>query len=119
MILFGKNTMKYSPRYVIYLAIIKYLREEQIACFNYELQHTSIRETQQFLNIVERYFDTDLFKNKPLVWQDIWLYYYLKRDEKSTFCKKGLVQQYEKEIILPKNIAFKEMYDSYMILGLG
>ena len=99
--------MKYSPRYVIYLAIIKYLREEQIACFNYELQHTSIRETQQFLNIVERYFDTDLFKNKPLVWQDIWLYYYLKRDEKSTFCKKGLVQQYEKEIILQKNIAFK------------
>ncbi len=118
MIFFGKNAMKYNPRYIIYLGIIKYLRDDQIACLNYELQHTKIDNTQQFLDVAERYFDTDIFKNKPLVWQDIWLYYYLKRDEKSTYCKKGLVKKYEKEIILPKNIAFKEMYDCYKLLGL-
>jgi hypothetical protein len=119
MILFGKNTMKYSPRYVIYLAIIKYLRKDQIACFNYELKHTKINESQEFLKVVDHYFDIDLFKNKPLIWQDIWLYYYLQKDFTSNFGKKGLVMQYEKEVILPKNIAFNEMYESYMILGLG
>lgn len=116
--LFRKTRLKYSPRYVIYLAVTRYLKEEQIACLNYDLKHSKISQTTQFLTIVERYFDIEHFKNRPIIWQDIWLYYYLKHELKSKLMKKGFIKQYEKEIIEPKNIAFGELFDSYKILGL-
>jgi hypothetical protein len=46
--LFRKNRLKYSPRYVIYLAVTRYLKEEQIACLNYDLKHSKISQTTQF-----------------------------------------------------------------------
>ncbi len=116
--LFRKNRLKYSPRYVIYLAVTRYLKEEQIACLNYDLKHSKISQTTQFLTIVERYFDIEHFKDRPIIWQDIWLYYYLKHELKSKLMKKGFIKQYEKEIIEPKNIAFGELFDSYKMLGL-
>ena len=65
-------------------------------------------------------FETDIehFKDRPIIWQDIWLYYYLKHELKSKLMKKGFIKQYEKEIIEPKNIAFGELFDSYKILVL-
>ena len=111
--------MKYSPRYVIYLAIINYLRKDQIACFNYELQHTEIDKSQQFLAVVDHYFDINLFKNNPRVRQDVWIHDYLQQGFTSAFTKKGLLAKYGQEVLLPKNIAFNEMYDSYLILGLA
>ncbi len=118
MNLFKKTRMKYSPRYVIYLAITNYLKEDEIACLNYDLRHSKIDKTHQFLTIVDRYFDIEHFKNRPIIWQDVWLYNYLKNELKSTLIKKGLIKQYEKEIIQPKNIAFEKVFDSYRILGI-
>ena len=110
--------MKYDPRYIIYLAVIRYLTAEQIACLNYDLMHSEIHQNHQFLAIVERYFDLEMFRERPCVWQDVGLYYYLKYEGKSRFSKKGYIKKYEVEVILPKNIAFREVYDSYLLLGV-
>ena len=118
MLFFRKNKMKYNPRYVIYLAIQKYLKPKEIACLNYDLKHSKIHHTHQFLAIVERYFDIETFRENPCIHQDVGLYYYLKHDAKSTLVKKGYIVQYEKEVILQKGLSFDDVYNGYLILGI-
>lgn len=118
MQLFRRYKMKYDPRYIIYIAVTNYLTADQIACLNYDLMHSEIHQKQQFLSVIDRYFDLEIFKERPYVWQDIGLFYYLKYEGKSNFSKKGYIKKYEVEVILPKNIAFREVYESYLMLGV-
>jgi len=119
MSLFKKSRMKYSPRYVIYLAVTKYLKKEQIACLNYDLEHSQVKKTAHFLKVVERYFDIEILKDRPIIWQDVWLYYHLKHELKSILSNTEWIQKYEKEIIEPKNIAFNDVFSSYQLLGIA
>lgn len=110
--------MKYAPRYVVYLAITKYLKPDQLACLNYDLKHSKIHHAYQFLGVVERYFDIETFREKPSIHQDVGLYYYLKHEVKSLFVPKGYICQYEKEVILTRDMTFDEVYKGYLILGI-
>lgn len=118
MQIFRRYKMKYAPRYIIYLAVTKYLTVEQISCLNYDLKHSDIRQNHQFLAIIERYFDIETFKERPCIWQDVGLYYYIKHEAKPNFAKRGYIKKYEVEVILPKKIAFKDVYDGYLMLGV-
>ena len=110
--------MKYAPRYIVYLAITNYLNPKEIACLNYDLHHSKINHTHQFLSIVDRYFDIETFKIKPCIHQDVGLYYYLKHEAKSAFVKKGYIIQYEREVILTREMTFEEVYNGYLMLGI-
>jgi len=49
-------------------------------------------------------------KDKPYIWQDIWIYNYFKYDyEGSKFARKGLLARYEREIVLPSEKYYKEL----------
>ena len=61
------------------------------------------KQDLKFLSIIKRHFDFELMKNESLIWQDIWIYDYLKFDyDDHKFARSGLIAKFEKEIILPQ-----------------
>jgi len=91
--------MKYSNRFVIYYAAIHYLKEEELTIFNETIKIQFIRTNLQFLKILYKFLDIELFKTKPHVWQDIWVYNHIKYEKLSK--KSKLLKQYETEVLIP------------------
>jgi hypothetical protein len=94
--------MTYTPRFIIYLAVINYLSEEQIEKLKKELGESNLKQDRRFLTIIKKHFDIEQLKDKPFIWQDIWLYNYLHYEIKSRLPRKGLIAKYEREIIIPQ-----------------
>ncbi|MBC7915395.1 MAG: hypothetical protein H7Y07_14880 [Pyrinomonadaceae bacterium] len=102
--------LKYSPKFIIYLCICNYLNEEQVQALRNELSQKKLRYDKDFLRVIKRYIDLELLREKPIIWQDIWVYNYLIYDAtKSKFPRKGLIVKYEKEIISPQKIIMDEV----------
>ena len=94
--------MTYSPRFIIYLAVINYLDEEKVTSLKKDLGESNLKQDRRFLSIIRKHFDFEQFKDKSYIWQDIWLYNYLQYEIKSKLHRKGLVAKYKREIILPQ-----------------
>ncbi|MFZ4413810.1 MAG: hypothetical protein ACOYOV_12060 [Bacteroidales bacterium] len=109
--------MIYTPRFIIFSAVINYLSEEQIVKLKNDLGKSDLKQDRRFLSIIKKHFDTNLLKDKSYIWQDIWLYNYLKYDVKSRFPRKGVIAKYEKEITIPFVKITKEVYDIIGILN--
>jgi hypothetical protein len=115
---FRRKKMRYAPRYVIYWAVLKYLKKEQVACLHFELEHTEIQHNQQFILLLERYFDWDIFIKNPLIEHDVGLYYYLMWDPACSLEEKGYIRVYEKEVMGLQQIAFEKLFESYLLVGI-
>lgn len=92
--------MKHSPRLILYLAIKNYLSEEQFETFKQELGKKKIIGDLIFLKTLQKHFDIELFRSRPFIWQDIWIYNYLMYEMKGNkFPRRGLIVKYDNEII--------------------
>ncbi len=93
--------MIYTPRYIIYWAVCNYITEEEELNIKNDIIKYKRLSDRNFLKIIERHFDIERFKDSPVIWEDIWLYNYIKYDfVKSRMLKKGLIVRYENRVVI-------------------
>lgn len=113
--------MKYSNRFIYYFCAIHYLKGKKLKEFNEKIKNLFIKNDQQFLKILFEYIDIEVFKTKPIIWQDIWIYNHLKYEKIGK--KSNLLLQYQNEIIHPifeKNNEFLSKlnrWGTYYLIG--
>lgn len=90
--------MKNSPLYIIYTQACKYLSDDEIKGLSDKLSKATDKQGRIFLKIFLQNFDIEVFKDKPLIPEDIWLYNYIKYEitEKS-IPRSGLIKLYEEK----------------------
>ena len=104
--------MKYSPRKIIFCAVERYLSDDGYASVLNEIGKEFPKQDRKFLSILKRHFDFELMNDKPILWQDIWIYNYLKYDYTGhKLARSGLLAKYEREIILPTEQSFKSLME--------
>lgn len=104
--------MKYSPRKVIFCAVERYLSDHAYTAVLEDIGKEFPKQDRKFLAILSRYLDFDLLKDKPVIWQDIWIYNYLKYEYTgSKLVRNGLLAKYERDIILPTEKSFKALME--------
>ena len=64
-------------------------------------------QDRAFVTLVKKHFNLEVLKDKPIVWQDIWVYNYILYDMRSHRIR--LIAKYEKQVILPVEAHFKEV----------
>jgi len=102
--------MKYSPRTIIFCAVSRYLDDPTYYRVLDHIGREYPKQGRKFLAILKKHFDFELMKDKPYIWQEIWIYNYLKYDYKgSKFARKELLAKYESEIVLPSEKYYKEL----------
>ena len=95
--------MRYPPLYIIVTQACKYLNEEEAKELNKNLSKISNYGGRVFLKTFLKSFDIEVFKDKPLIPEDIWLYNYIKYEiTKTSIPRVGLIDRYEKYIFLKK-----------------
>lgn len=116
--------MKLSPKHIIIIAVSNYLNTGQSAKLRDDISKFNRLPDLKFIRIVERYFDFNILRTKPVIPEDIWLYNYLmyenrKKEDgrlfeigekinfKGRLLKKGLLLRYENKVILPQLKAFQ------------
>ncbi|PKH68143.1 hypothetical protein CXF59_04920 [Flavobacterium sp. ALD4] len=93
--------MKYPPLYIIHTQACKYLTTEEAADLNKKLSKITIYGGRIFLRTFLKNFDIEVFKDKPLILEDIYLYNYLKYEiTKTSIPRIGLIDLYEREVFL-------------------
>jgi hypothetical protein len=98
--------MTYSPKYIVYIAVCNYLSEEELNLLKEDIGKMKSKSGKIFLAIIKKHFDVERMRLKPFIWQDIWIYNYLKYE---AFKRTKLIAKYEKEIILPQKNLMNEL----------
>lgn len=109
--------MKYSPRNIIFCAVSKYLDDKTYASLMDQIGKEFPKQDRAFISIIKQHFDFDRMRDNPVLWQDIWIFNYLKYDWDNQKFKRSarLLLKYEKEIIIPSEKSFKELK---VVLGI-
>jgi len=97
--------MKYHPNFIILKQISRYLTKVEQSILSNKLYNQNIKN-KLFLNYITNFFDIERLKNNPLIWQDIWLYNYIKYDTLEGVKRKGLIVKYEKEVFIIDDTEF-------------
>ncbi len=93
------QTMKNTPLYIIFTQACKYLSEQEVNDLKDKLSKTNNKQGKIFLRIFLQNFDIEVFKDKPLILEDIWLYNYIKYEiTEKKIPRRGLIEMYEKKI---------------------
>jgi hypothetical protein len=94
--------VKYHPRYIIYFAVSRYLDDRTCSEVWKKFGTEFPKQDRKFLSIMKQHFNFELMKDKPFIWQDIWIYNYLKYDyDGHKFKRSGLLAKYERDIVIP------------------
>jgi hypothetical protein len=89
--------MIYPPVYIIYTQACKYLSEEEKAELIKKINKLKRMYGKQHLKVILEHFDVELFKDKPIIPEDIYLYNYIKYDiTEKALPRSGLIQKYER-----------------------
>mgnify|MGYP006896873745 CR=1 FL=1 len=93
--------MIYPPVYIIFTQARKYLtREEETSLVN-KLHKLDKFNGRPYLKVLLKNFDVEIFKDNPIIPEDIWLYNYIKYEiTNKSIPKKGLIAMYERKIFL-------------------
>lgn len=111
--------MKRPPYYIIYKQALRYLDAPEKEILKKELDFINSRH-KRFLTKLTKCFDIEKFRVKPLIWQDIWLYNYIKYEVVDGVKRSGLIALYEKEAFIENDAEFfakKEILNAKKISG--
>ena len=115
--------MTLTPKHTIYIAVSNYLTVEINKQLRTELAKNKTIPSKRFIEIIEKYFDFKILRDKPLIPEDIWLFNYLMYDnaknqklfdvgEKVNISKglrrTPLIRKYESKVIIPQLRALTE-----------
>jgi|GEM_PF-1715638 len=102
--------MKRSPNYIILKQALRYLPESEKNDLINKLS-TFKNLSKPFFNCLKRNFDIEVFRTKPLIWQDIWLYNYIKYEVEDKLKRNGLIAKYAREVFIEDDLEFFAMKD--------
>jgi len=111
--------MKYDSYYVILKQCLRYLNEKDQLILKKKLVNLNVKH-KSFLNCLVRNFDIEKLQKEPLVWQDIWLYNYIKYDSDKASKRRGLILKYEKYIFQDDDKEFfslRHVIDSHKLIS--
>ncbi len=97
--------MRYEPNYIIYKQATRYLNKKEKTELIKKVSHLNIKH-KTFLKKLTKWFDIEVFKTAPLIWQDIWLYNYIMYETNKEIKKNGLIAFYEKHAFIDNDIEF-------------
>jgi len=115
--------MTLTPKHTIFITVSNYLTVEKNKQLRTELAKNKTVPSKKFIEIIEKYFDFKILRDKPLIPEDIWLFNYLMYDnaknqklvdvgEKVNISKglrrTPLIRKYESKIIIPQLKALTE-----------
>jgi hypothetical protein len=115
--------MTLTPKHTIFIAISNYLTVEINKQLRTELSKNKSITSKKFIEIIEKYFDFKILRDKPIIPEDIWLFNYLMYDNakdqklfdvgEKVNVSKGLrrtplIRKYESKIIIPQLRALTE-----------
>ena len=96
--------MRFSPGFIIFCQMCKYLDREQETALIEKLSNLKSLKPRPYLNILLKNFDVEVFKDNPLIPEDIWLYNYIKYEiTPKRIPRTGLIAKYERRVFL-KNL---------------
>lgn len=75
--------------------------------FKKALAKRNPEQNRAFVTLIKKYFELERLRDKPMAWQDIWVYNYFLYDMRSH--RIGLIAKYEKQVNLPVEKHFKEV----------
>lgn len=97
--------MKRPPNYILLKQALRYLPEsEKLDLINKLSTLNSLHKP--FYNCLIKNFDIEVLRTKPLIWQDIWLYNYIKYDVEDKLKRNGLIAKYEREVFIEDDLEF-------------
>lgn len=92
--------MNLSPLDIIFKQMCKYLNKDEEEKFIKKLSKLKRRDGRPFLKTLLKNFDIEVFKDSPLIPEDIWLYNYIKYEITSkSIPYSGLIAIYERKVI--------------------
>ena len=92
--------MNLSPLDIIFKQMCKYLNKDEEEKFINKLSKLKRRDGRPFLKSLLNNFDIEVFKDSPLIPEDIWLYNYIKYEITSkSIPNNGLIAIYERKVI--------------------
>lgn len=97
---------------------LRYLSDEEKITLQNKLMKLK-GNNKTFFNCLVWNFDIEKFKDEPLIWQDIWLYNYIKYDTDKKIFRSGLITKYEKEVFVDDDNEFFALRDSLNRLPLN
>ena len=97
--------MKRPPNYILLKQALRYLSEEEKVALISRLSKLD-NANRPFFKCLIKYFDYEVFKTKPLIWQDIWLYNYIVYDTDKSLNRNGLIAKYEREVFIEDDAEF-------------
>jgi len=109
--------MKRLPNYIIVKQAYRYLSDKEKAALTNLLSKFDIKH-KHFFNCLMKHFDIEVFRTNPLIWQDIWLYNYIKYDIEKGLGRSGLIAKYEKEVFIDDDAEFYEKRETLNSLKL-
>lgn len=94
--------MKYPPTYIIFKQACKYLNEKEIVELENKLSKYKDFTGRHYYKALITNFDVELFKDKPIIQEDIWLYNFIKYEVTDDYIPRvGLIAKYEKKVFIP------------------
>ncbi|WP_300979257.1 hypothetical protein [Flavobacterium sp.] len=90
--------MKFHPIDLLKIRVLDYLtNEDQFSLIEKIAKKKTHREV---LSVILKNFDIDIFKNSPLMLEDIYLYNYIKYEiTSSKFPRTSLIMKYERRLL--------------------
>ena len=117
--------MKLFPKQIIFIAVAKYLSDEELSSLINEYRDYVRLTGPRFIQITKKYFDFERLRLAPIIAEDIWIYNYLmyetKRREDSKITDIGnvldpvgtlpntpLIKQYASKVVKPNLQKYKD-----------
>ncbi len=88
--------MKFPVKYVLFFAAYRILSPIEREALIEDFAREKPVNLPKFMAVLNRHFEILWLKDKPFIWQDIWLYNYLAYESNGILRPKPLFRKYHK-----------------------
>ena len=103
-----RKALQYHPNYILLKVFKRYMTRSEQVIFESNISGCKSENGKLFTNRMLKYFNIELLKTNPLIWQDIWIYNYCMYEIKNGLRKTLLLKRYEQECFIQSDVEFWE-----------
>jgi hypothetical protein len=101
--------MKHHPLFIILWTISRYITDEQLQKVKQVVGKYKLIGPATLQKTISEHMDLEVLIKKPQIWEDAWVYNYLKYETKYSYPKSKLIKRYEREVVIPAETNFREV----------
>lgn len=101
--------MERPPRLVVMLALMKYMKPEEIDRLTADLAKLKRVTDRLLVDRLRKHLDIERLRTAPILPEDIMVYNYLQYEFKGKFMKTKLLAKYNREVIRDQIAAIAEL----------